>query len=854
LSLQLAWRLGRGQSSRVWLLIACIALGVCARVCVGSFSGTLERALAREARPLLGADLEIASNQPLTPEQETDLRAVLPASARTTQQVRFTTMAVAQNTNRARTVEVRAVDPDHPLYGRVVVEPAPLAQLFDPQPITFVQVELLDQLGVVVGDVIRLGEERFRIAGIIRDEPGLGANPFALGPRVLIARSMLTNTKLDSVGSRLRHARLVALPEQQITEVADALRVRWGLSDEMRSGFGGRVENQQGLGVRTAEQASASAGRVYERVGDFLRIIALAALLLGGIGVASLVRGFLVDSRDTVAVLQVLGATPWRVFIVFLWQSALVGFAGGVLGALAGVALQNLLLVLAREVLPVTTDLQIDGAAMAWGVVLGTGVAVGFAALVLLTVLSKRPAALLRDDADVRAAARWPTVVLAVMLTGLVLVVAAMEARSWRTGPAVVIALILCAVVTAAVGWLVVGLPLRIARRWFGAGSFGLRHGLANLTRPGFRPLAAIVAIAAAAHLLAAMAIYRTSLSYDIDSGGSGQRPGWFCLGLESDQVEAFTEVVRQSVGVEPLLSPMVMARLKSINGVVAAADDGSTREAERARFMRGREQRLSFRETLGADEQVISGHWMTANEQIIEASLERRFASDIGAKLGDTIAFDIQGVPLMATVTSIRHVRWSNLQPNFFVLLSPHALREVPQSWIAAIPRSENNRGAGLVAALATQFPNLTCLDVGELGAKLSVAVARIDQAVRFFGYFCLGAGVLVLIGIGIGTGRQRRGDAALLAVLGGKRRTLLASITAEFGMLGAIAATCGLLFGIAQAYVFMTAILDLVVVIPWAELAVIGFVIVVISAVSGLLACRGVFTRSPLAVLRDE
>lgn len=850
LTLRLAWRLARGQSARIWLLIACIALGVCARVCVGSFSSALDRALTREARPLLGADLEIASNQPLSTEQEDDLAGILPSGARTAVQVRFTTMALAEDNGRARTVEVRAVDPGHPLYGTVVVTPGRVDDLFGSAPVVFVQQELLDQLGVEVGSVLRLGAEGFRIAGVISDEPGLGANLFAMGPRVLIARARLADTGLDGGGARLRYARLIAVDPAAVADVVKNLRTRWKLDERMNVGFGGRIENEQGVALRTAAQASGSASRIYDRVGDFLRVIALAALLLGGIGVASLMRGFLTESRDTVAVLQVLGATPARILRVFLWQSALVGLAGGIIGALAGVALENLLLVLGRSFLPVPADLGVDLPVMAWGILLGLVASVGFAAFALMAVHGMRPAAVLRDEAVTGGG--WRTWIVGVVLLVVALVVAGYEARSWRTGPMMVGALTVGATFTALICWPALYLPAIVARL-VARGAFGIRHGLRNLTRPGFRPLAAVVAIAAAAQLLGAMATYRASLTADIVQGGDGQRPGWFSIGLESDQVADFKAAVRHQTGVEPLLSPMVTARLKGINGTQPDTDGGATREAERNRFMRSREQRLSWRNDLGPDEVIVEGRWMADQHDGVEASLEKRFAGNIGAKLGDVLTLDVQGVPITATVTSIRAVRWLNLRPNFFILLSPHALEGAPQSWVAAVPKPDDGRGSGLVAALATRFPNVTTFDIGELGGKLGVVIERISLAVRFLGWFCVGAGILVLIGIGIGTGRQRRGDAALLAVLGGTGRTLLASITAEFAALGAIAALCGLGFGVLHATVVLVGGFELDLVVPWDELAVIAVGIVAVGVLSGLAACRSVFTSRPLTVLRD-
>jgi putative ABC transport system permease protein len=853
LTLRLAWRLARGQRARVWLLIACIALGVCARVCVGSFSGALDRALTREARPLLGADVEIVSNQPLTPTQETDLQALLPAQARSAQQVRFTTMALAEVSGRARSVEVRAVDAVYPLYGNVVVAPGSLEQLYGSEAVTFVQAELLDQLSLSVGGSIRLGAESFRIAGVIREEPGQGSNMFAMGPRVLIACTRLSDTGLDGGGARLRYARLVALPEESLPRLVDALRQRWQLPEHIITGMGGRIENESGLGVRTAAQASSSSARIYQRVGDFLGIIALAALLLGGIGVASLVRGYLAEQRDTVAILQVLGATPRRVIVIFLWQSAMIGAVGGVIGAVAGSALENLLMILGRNFLPVAGDVGVDLPAMAWGIMLGFGVSISFAAVPLSGVHGMRPAVILRDD-RANNGGRWRTAVLMALLLAAVMAVAAHETHSWRVGPMIVGVLVVGGMFTALIGWLVLKIPLRLARLTLGSRAFALRHGLGNLTRPGFRPLAAVVAIALAAQLLGTMASYRASLSAELSSGSNDLRPGWFILGLETDQVSDFTKMVRTTSDVEPLLSPMVMARLKGINGTNAQAENDVTPVAERDRFVRGREQRLSWRTSLGPDETIISGTWMSADTTMIEASLEQRFASNVGARLGDMLTLDIQGVLLQAKVTSLRSVRWANLRPNFFILLSPHALKDAPQSWIAAVPRMTDGRGATFVTKLATTYPNVTSFDIGELGEKLFVVIERIDLAVRFLGWFCLGAGILVLIGIGIGTGRQRRGDAALLAVLGGTRRTLAISISAEFATLGAIAGMGGLALGMVHARLGLTTMLDLRFVAPWTELGITLAAIIAISVLSGLAACRSVFTQHPLTILREE
>ncbi len=850
--LKLAWRMSRGQSARLYLLIICIALGIAARVCVGSFSAALDRTLMAEARPLLGADIEIAANQPMSEAQEADLVAVLPASAQRVAQVRFTTMAIGGADGRARTVEVRAVNPGYPLYGAVHLSNGSLNELFASEPVVFVQGELLTHLQLAVGGMVRLGTQSFRIAGVIIEEPGMGLNPFTLGPRVLMAQSRLAATGLDGVGSRLRYAELIALPPDVVADVSASLRKSWELPERMSSSFGGRVDNEKGIGVRTASQASETIERAFDRIGDFLRLVALAAVLLGGIGVASLVRGYVAEQRDTIATLTMLGATPSRVAWMFLVQSTLLGVIGGVLGAVLGVLLQNGLLYVGQGHLPVKGGYGIDVAVMAWGVLLGGLVAAGFAAIAVCEVHGLQPAAVARGDRS-STSGRWRVVLTSVCLLIVIVIIAAYEARSWITGPVVIGVLVGGAFLTTIIGWPLLRLPNMLMAPWRGKWAVGLRHGVRNLTRPGFRPLAAVIAIAAAAQLMATMATYRTSLSLDLQ-GGQSQRPGTFCIDISADEVEQFREWTKKEFHVEASLSPIVLGRLRAINGKETSKKDSATREGDTRRFMRGREQRLSWRTHLGPDEEIVAGAYMKDDLAQIEASLEQRFAGNIGAKLGDLLSLDVQGVPILAKVTSIRRVRWANLQPNFFILLSPHVLSDAPGNWVASIPVLTPTDQQRLIGVMAVQFPGVTAFDVAEIGGKLHDMLDRISLAVNFLGWFCLAAGILVLIGIGIGTARARRSDAALLAVLGAKPLVLFSSITAEFACLAGIAGLCGMAFGVVHAYVVLLMILGLQITVPWNELFALVLVIVLVGIAAGLFACRQVFSVRPLIVLRDE
>ncbi len=860
-TIRLAWWLSRGQAGRIWLLIACIAIGIAARVCVGSVSGMLDRALAREARPLLGADVEARSNTPFDDQHRRDVEEAAPHGARIIPQVGMVTMAAALGASsgeaggtsvggRSRTIELRAVSPGYPLYGVTRIDTGSgheldgVRGLFDDVPVAYVQRELLSALGIAIGDRLKIGRVEFTIGGALAEDPGMGTNPFALGPRVLIAADRLEATGLTAKGSRALWSLLVATTDPEDGEAAAReLRARWKLAERSPTGLGGRAETSSGMLVRTARQAQESVSRVFDRLGSFLRLVSLTALLLGGVGVASMVRAFVAERLDAVATLQVLGASPGRVSLVFLIQALGVGLCGGVLGAAAGCAIQNALSYLLIPYLPVALGYGVDFAAVAWGVALGALTAGAFALMPLVEIRRLSPLAVMRGDGVPRGGWLAGIAVTAVVL-GLFAVVAGLEARSWVIGPSFIAALAAGGLTLMACARVLLPLIARLRLPLLG---FGVRHGLGNLSRAGFRPGSAVVAIGLSALLFGSMMIHQASLTHEFDPGGQTDLPSLFAIDLQRDQVDDFRAMLKSEAGVDHCaMSPLVHGRYRGLNGA-------PPKPQERGKGFRDREQNLSWREELGPDEKIIAGTWMSNDPKHVEASLHEWFAREIGAKIGDTIAFDIQNVPVEATVTSIRSVHFLGMKPNFMILLSPCALVDAPQTWVAAIPPLSPELRSRVQAAIAASFPNVIAFDISEAGARIRMIVDRASVAVRFMGWFCLIAGLVVLLGIGLSTARERQLDAALLKVLGGRNRTLASSLACEFGALGLVGAGLGLGMALLFGWILVDKLLDIRLVVPWGWIGALLVGIVVLSALAGLAACRRVFTARPLAVLRD-
>lgn len=855
----------RGQASRAWLFVFCIAVGVAARVSVGSFLASLDAALSRESRTLLSADLELSGGRPLGKARAVELRQLLPPATAVSERVSLLTMASAgthAGRRRSRLVQLSAVDGDYPLVGEMKVEGGDPWRLSSADlqhtPALFAQAELLTQLGLVLGQKVRLGKRDFLIVGLLREEPGLGAGAFSLGPRALIGRDQVEATGLTGFGSRVSYETLLALPDPSQTELyAAKLRQAWKIKDQ--HSFRGMAPPKDGLRLRSTKDAQGDVRRFFERLADYLGLVSLMALMLGGVGVASVTRGFVRESAVSLGILRAMGASPVATRKVFALQALVLGLAGGLLGALAGLLAQALLPSVLEAFLPVGLQPVFNAGALAWGLFLGVLTAVVFGLEPVLASAEQSPASLLRDE-EPRGGTPWLAWAWRAGAAVLFAGVAALEARSWTRGPGAFGALLLGALLLQVLGALL--LPL-LSRLRVLAPNFSLRHALANLGRAGLRPGASLVALGSAALLLGVLAIYQYSLLKELAPGRSrAQMPDLFIIDIQRDQagpLQAF--LAHAGNGLHAELSPMVKARYRGKLGAAPPAEPSAlstsaeTREQEESDAMRSREQNLSWRPQLGIGETLAAGQWMDVNGDEVEASLEEGFATRLDAHLGDILRFDVQGVEVQAKVTSLRKVRWASFQPNFFILLSPWAIQDAPQTWIGSLSGAGTPAQRGdLQAALVQRFPNLTLFDVAESTVKILGILDKITGAIRLVAWFCLATGLVVLAGLALATARSRRGEAALLKVLGGTQAQLLSAAAAEFALLAGLASALGLALSLGFGWLLLKKVLEIDFAAPWGPMAALWLLFTLTGGAVGMATSWQVYLAKPAEVLRED
>jgi len=447
--LRMAAREFRASPRRLFLLTASVAVGVAALVSINSFTDNLRRSVREQARALLGADLSVSSRRPLPRNAEALLDTLVREGAELARVTSFAGMAYVPRTAGTRLVQVAAVEGDFPFYGQIRTDPAAAWRELGAGRHVVVDPALLAALGAEVGDTLALGEARFRISGSVVSAPGNVGFRAAFGPRIYIPAPYLTETRLLGFGARAEYEAFLQLPSSASPEA---------LADRYRPRF-----RADGVRLRTVSEDQENLNQSLSRLTGYLGLVALIALLLGGIGVASAVVVFIRQRMETIAVLRCLGATGGRVFAIYGVEAAAMGLAGSLLGAAAGAALQTLLPGLLAGLLPVDVEIAVSWQAVALGVGMGLWVALVFALLPLLSVRRVPPLAALRRPFESERAPRDPWRLVAVAaLAASTVALAALQVGSWRQGAifagGVGVALLLL--------WLASWALIRATRRW----------------------------------------------------------------------------------------------------------------------------------------------------------------------------------------------------------------------------------------------------------------------------------------------------------------------------------------------------------------------------------------------------
>lgn len=834
----LAWREGKGALRKTGLHATAVAVGVGALVAVHGFRADAERSIQSQARTLLGADMRLSRRDSLPDSVRAVVDSLVAAGVQESDVVTVPSMVLAERSGTARLFQVRSVRGGWPFYGAPTVQP-PEAWPLDGRDGAWVDPAVLVQLGAELGDTVLLGELRVPIVATVTDLPAEFGFETAIGPPVLVPAGLLQRAGLLGFGSLARHETYLATDDE---EAPEAIRERY--ETLLRS---------SGTGYTTARRRAERLSNGLQGLSRYLGIVGLAALLLGGIGVASAVHVFVRSKLTSVAVLRCLGATRRLVLTAYVIQAAVVGVLGSIVGAMAGLGLQVILPDLLGDLLPLQIVPRIGWRAMALGVTVGVWTTVVFALGPLLPLRRVPPLRALRRGFEGEERSRDGAVLATRGVLGVtVLALAALEAPSAMQGLAVAGGL------GAVLGvlWLLAIVTTRVVRRLAPTGgSFALRQGVSNLFRPHNQTVPVLLALGFGVFVVATVVEVERNLAEGFSLESAAGAPNVLLFDIQPDQLSGVEGLVADYATAEPSSTPLVPSRIAAIDGRSAADLMADTTQEAPERWAIRREYRNTYRARLTDTEELVAGTWWGEgpSERPVRISLEVDLAESLGVGLGSRITWNLGGRLVETVVTSLRAVDWARFEPNFFVVFEPGVLEEAPHTWLTLAHVDADDARARLQRDVALRFTNVSVLDLARVQDALDTLLGTMRRAIGLLALFSSMAGVAILAGAVAVSKSDRVREAALLKTLGARRNLLLRMLLAEYSALGALAAAGALILAAAASW----ALVDLAFEMPFephlgpAFLVALG--VTVLSLGAGLAGSRGILGRPPLRVLRE-
>jgi len=795
LAFRLALRELRGGIRGFYIFLACIALGTGAIAAVNSVSQSITDTIASQGQELLAGDVRFElNNREATPQEMGFLEGLGTVSVSTG----LRSMARKPDGSDQALVEVKAVDDAYPLYGRFEAEPNyPLTALLAGEGGTYGAVAaplLLDRLGLSVGDELLLGNVKLSITGTVKTEPDALSEGFGFAPRLLVSRRALEASGLIQTGSLVEHAYKIRLEDKA-----------------QMSGIQARAAREfpsAGWAIRTSDRAAPSLTENITRFSQFLTLVGLTALIVGGVGVANAVRAFLDSKRTTIATFKCLGAPAMTVVLIYLFQIAIIALggimAGLVIGALSPIFAAQFL----AQFLPVSTAPTLYPGALLLATLFGILTTLAFAILPLGHAREVPATALFREQGfEARHLPSWPYILLAALfmaaLAGLAILTAYDRFIAVVFVGAIVFAFVVLRLVAAAIAWL--------ARRAPRVNSPALRLAIGNIHRPGALTPSVVLSLGLGLALLVTLTLIDGNLRQQLTGRMNEGAPNFFFVDIQSAEVDAFRDLVQAQAPKGKLMEvPMLRGRIVAFNG----EDVAKMNVPAAGRWVLNGDRGITYDDSLPENAALTEGNWWNkdySGEPLVSFSSQE--AHELGLKIGDTVTVNVLGRNITAKIANLRRVEWESLSINFVMVFSPNTFRGAPHAWLATLtdPSSTPAEDAAILKSVTNTYPTITSVRVKDAIDIVNQLVGELATAIRAAASVALVASILVLAGALAAGNRARTHDAVVLKTLGATRAMLIRAFSYEYLILGLATAIFALIAGAIAAWFIVARIMHL-------------------------------------------
>jgi putative ABC transport system permease protein len=831
----------RGGLSGFQIFIACLALGVMVIAAVGALGDALRAGLTRQGETILGGDMTFARMHSRATESE---RKAFDALGAVSETATMRTMARRLDGREQALVELKAVDAGYPLAGAVLLEDGGDFKVAIDGISAVADGMLLERLGVKPGEKFRLGEIEVEIRGILKSEPDGVADRLTYGPRVFVSLATLDATGLAKPGTLIKWRYAVKQPETEPGGQEALKALRQSVAQAMP---------EAGYTSNDRHNPSPQVTRVLDRLRQFLILIGLASLLIGGVGIANSVATFIDKRVKVIAILRSVGASGHQIFAIFLIQILAMSAIGIAIGLVLGMAVPAIVDHFYGDALPIRAEFSVSPRSLATAALYGFLVSLLFALWPLGRTEQVRASVLFRDAVTPREG--WPRRGVLLALAGLVaalfgLALATSEPRSlvfYVAG-----GLVLMLVVFSLLGSMIAKVAQRAPRPSWPPLALAIR----NIGAPDGLTRSVVLSLGTGLSLLVAVALANAALVDELRSRLPDSSPDYFLLDVPKQDFTALSErILAAAPGTVLSSAPMLRGRLVKLKGAPVEDLKGVPSEAQ---WVLSGDRGLSYTATVPEGSTVKDGTWWAADYSGPPlVSFDAELAQKLGLAIGDRVTVNVLGRNIEASIANVREVKWESLAINFVMVFSPNTLQSAPHNFLATVRLPKGTERAAevvLVRDLGVTFPAVSAIRVRDAIDQVNKVFAKVMVAVQVAGSVTLLAGALVLAGALATAQRRRILEAVILKTIGARRRQILAAHALEYALLAAIAALVAIALGSIVAWVAVTQVMDLAFVFSLNAVMLTLVAAGLLIAVFGGIGTWAVLRARPVPYLRTE
>jgi putative ABC transport system permease protein len=850
---KIAAREMHSSRGKFFFVILSVAIGVAALTGVRGFSSSFRGALLNRARSIMAADLSARMFQQPTATEQKGLDEIAAGGVEITPVTELLSMASAAKTLDPLLISLKAVNPTmYPFYGDVQLSPAaPLRSVLTPDTVVVAD-DLLVRLHLKIGDELKIGTQVFRIASVVVNEPDRLSGNFAAGPRVFISREGLAASGLLAPGSHAGRRYLFKVPKPANGEPISDKAVA-----DLKASLEKLLPEAQIIDYRETNPALTQG---LDRATSLLSLMSLVALVLGAVGVAMAMRAHLQQRLDTIAIMKSLGARSGQIMKIYLLQTLLLGLIGGVLGVALGVGVQLAFPLLLAKLINIDTDLHIQLGTIFTGLATGILTTLLFTLPPLLDIRAVRPILILRraveDNEDPFVTTIWRKITKNLAQIGsALLILAGLTAIATTLSDSVVVGKVfsiglvaVLAILLAASAAVLAGLKFFLSKTRLHLPS-AVRHGLANLYRPGNPSAALLAALGMGVMQIMTVYLVQQAVVKELHISSAPNLPNVFLVDITNEEIGGIRSLLntQPSVTAAPELLPVVSSRIIDIDGVPA-------NQAKLQNFPKRMLQSISLTWSAVAPPgtKVVEGTWWAADEKHPVVAIEKRSADRLRVNVGSHITFAAQDSRITATVVALTKADGQHAYSRAEFIFPPPALAGLPVVWYGGV-HADPARVGELQRALYTAFPTVTVINVAQALETVRAVVIQITYVIQFLAAFSIFAGIIILASSIAGTRYRRIREVVVLKTLGATRARIATVFSIEFAVLGLVAGLVGVIFANLIARVLLT---RLTVAYhfqwAWALGALLGTAALTVA--TGWLASHRILGQKPLEVLREE